>query len=164
MTGRDPPAEDDKKIMNHHSHIITYEVSVDRANEKGVFVAREMLSTLHHAIEHASPWWKFWVEKIHPSFRFEIIARDGQIRFFFSTDRAFASFLSSQLYAHYSDIELIEVPHSLDSEKSYRAKEITLAHHSLETIKLYVNMKDRTEKESVDPLSSLTSALAKVGK
>lgn len=150
--------------MNHHSHIITYEVSVDRANEKGVFVAREMLSTLHHAIEHASPWWKFWVERIHPTFRFEIVAKDGQIRFFFSTDRAFASFLSSQLYAHYSDIELVEVTHSLEVEKSYRAKEITLTQHSLETIKLYVNMKDRTEKESVDPLSSLTSALAKVGK
>ena len=39
-----------------------------------------------------------------------------------------------------------------------------LAHHSLDPIKLYVNMKDRTEKESVDPLSSLTSALSKVAK
>lgn len=54
--------------------IITYEVSVDRANEKGVFVAREMLSTLHHAVEHMRPWWKVWEKKIHPTFRFEIVA------------------------------------------------------------------------------------------
>jgi hypothetical protein len=60
--------------MSSKNHIITYEVSVDRANEKGVFVAREMLSTLHHAVEHMRPWWKIWEAKIHPTFRFEIVA------------------------------------------------------------------------------------------
>jgi len=60
--------------MPHKHHYITYEVAVDRANEKGVFVAREMLSTLHHAIEHMRPWWKVWEKKIPPFFRFEIVA------------------------------------------------------------------------------------------
>jgi hypothetical protein len=148
--------------VSNHQNTITYEVSVDRSNEKGVFVAREMLSTLHHAVEHVRPWWKIWVQRSHPSFRFEMIAIGGQIRFFLSAEREFASFLSGQLYAHYSDIELIEVDHPIKKHTSFRTKEIKIAHHSLETIKLYVNLKDRTEKESVDPLSSVTSALAKV--
>lgn len=43
-------------------------------------------------------------------------------------------------------------------------RDIKLAHQSLDIIKFYVNLKDRTEKESVDPLSSLTSALSKIPK
>ena len=150
--------------MPTSKNIITYEVAVDRANEKGVFVAREMLSTLHHAIEHGTPWWQFWKSKQSPVFRFEIIASGGQIRFFISTDARYASFLTGQIYAHYSDIELRECAPILEKTASYRSREIKLAHHSLDPIKLFVNMKDRTEKESVDPLSSLTSAMGKIAK
>mgnify|MGYP000524122863 FL=1 len=39
-----------------------------------------------------------------------------------------------------------------------------LAHFSLEEIKLYTTLKDRTEKDSVDPLSSITSALVKTSR
>ncbi len=150
--------------MSQNHHYITYEVSVDRANEKGVFVAREMLSTLHHAIEHMRPWWKVWEKKIHPLFRFEIVASAGQIHFYFTTEKNFAGFLTSQLYAHYSDIELIEVEKRELPPWPFRTREIEIAHHSLDIIKFYVNLKDRTEKESVDPLSSLTSALSKIPK
>lgn len=150
--------------MSHHHHYITYEVSVDRANEKWVFVAREMLSTLHHAIEHTRPWWKIWEKKVHPFFRFEIVAHAGQIHFYFTTEKMFSGFLTSQLYAHYSDIELHEVEKRDIPHWSFRSRTIEIAHHSLESIKFYVNLKDRTEKESVDPLSSLTSALSKIPK
>lgn len=153
-----------KKYMPHNHHYITYEVAVDRANEKWVFVAREMLSTLHHAVEHIRPWWKLWEKKIHPVFRFEIVSSGGQIHFYFTAEKSFASFLTSQLYAHYSDIELLEVENREVSHWPFRSREIQIAHHSLESIKFYVNLKDRTEKESVDPLSSLTSALSKTPK
>ena len=123
-----------------------------------------MLSTLHHAVEHIRPWYKFWVPKTIPVFRFEIIASLGQIRFFLSTHAEYASFLTGQIYAHYSDIELHECIPLLPRDTSYRCRDIGLAHHSLDTIKLYVNLKDRTEKDSVDPLSGLTSALSKIPK
>lgn len=123
-----------------------------------------MLSTLHHAVEHLHPWWQFWHHSVHPVFRLEMVASDGRIRFFLSTDREFASFMTSQIYAHYSDVELFECESPLPKRASYRVRDITLAHHSLDTLKLYVNLKDRTEKESIDPLSSLTSALSKVPK
>lgn len=76
----------------------------------------------------------------------------------------FSGFLTSQLYAHYSDIELHEVEKRVIPAKPFRVREIQIAHHSLDIIKFYVNLKDRTEKESVDPLSSITSALSKIPK
>lgn len=123
-----------------------------------------MLSTLHHTLAHERPFWQFWKKKESPVFRFEILSIGGQIRFFFTTSSSYASFLSSQLYAHYSDIELHECEIPRTRSMPFITREMTLAHHNLETIKSYVNLKDRTEKDSIDPLSSITSALAKVKK
>lgn len=141
---------------------ITYEISVDRANEKGVFVAREMLSTLHHTLGHDEHRWQFWKKREQPDFRFEVLSIEGRIRFLFTIPRPFASFLTSQLYAHYSDVEIVEIPHPIPEDTRLRARKVKIAHLNLETIKLYVNLKDRTEKDMIDPLSSMTSALTKV--
>lgn len=148
--------------MSAHTNIVTYEVSVDRLNEKGVFVAREMLSTLHHALSHDRKWWEIWKKSNKPHFRFMIIAEEGKIRFFFETESRYASFLTGQIYAHYSDIEIHDSGNPLAKYEEYLVREARLSRHSHETIKLYVNLKDRTEKESVDPLSSLTSALSQI--
>lgn len=43
-------------------------------------------------------------------------------------------------------------------------RKVRLSHDDTSTLKLYVNLKDRTEKDSIDPLSSLTSALTKMAK
>ncbi len=123
-----------------------------------------MLSTLHHSISHMSHWWEFWKTEERPSFRFQILTIDGQIRFYFSTPRAYSAFLISQLYAHYPDIEVNECVIPIEPTLMIRYRSLHLHHHDLDTIKLYVNMKDRTEKDSVDPLSSLTSALVKIPK
>lgn len=123
-----------------------------------------MLSTLHHSISHRAPWWQFWKREEHASFRFQILAHDGQIRFYFSTTRAYGPFLISQLYAHYPDIEVNECETPIHADLAVRHRTLHLHHHDLDTIKLYVNLKDRTEKDSIDPLSSLTSALVKIPK
>ena len=153
-----------RTIMKAHSAYITYEVTVDRANEKGAFVAREMLSTLHHSLSHQSHWWEFWKQDHAASFRFQIITHDGQIRFYFSTFREYGPFLISQLYAHYPDIEVNECNLPFSPDMRVRSRSLHLHHHDLDTIKLYVNLQDRTEKDSIDPLSSLTSALVKIPK
>lgn len=117
------------------------------------------------------PWWKFWVPRVAPIFQFEIVSTALQIRFFITTQAQYSSFLTGQLYAHYSDIEMkesispLEVYENSDTSKPlFLSREIGLAHNSLETIKLYVNLKDRTEKDSLDPLSGITSALSKIAK
>lgn len=123
-----------------------------------------MLSTLHHSISHRAPWWQFWNRSEHASFRFQILSHNGQIRFYFSTQKEYSAFLVSQLYAHYPDIEITECAIPINTDLPVRHRSLVLHHHDLDTIKLYVNLKDRTEKDSIDPLSSLTSALVKIPK
>jgi hypothetical protein len=90
-----------------------------------------------------------------------MIHQDGRIRFFFQVEAKHREFLESQLYAHYSDIEIRESDFPIDEGMEFQIQEARLTHIDGETLKLYVSMKDRTEKESIDPLSSLTSALSK---
>ena len=90
-----------------------------------------------------------------------MIHQDGRIRFFFQVESKHREFLESQLYAHYSDIEIRDSTFPIDESMEFQIQEARLAHIDSETLKLYVSMKDRTEKESIDPLSSLTSTLSK---
>jgi Type IV secretion-system coupling protein DNA-binding domain len=141
------------------SPLITLEIAVDRANEKWVFIAREMLSTLHDTVY--AKWVKIEFFAKKPIFHFFIVHRDGRIRFFLETSSRYHRFLESQLYAHYPDIEITEVELPIDPDRSYHIQEARLSELSKNTLKLYVNLKDRTEKESIDPLSSITAALTK---
>jgi hypothetical protein len=143
---------------------VILEIAVDRANEKGVFVAREMLSTLHDTLHNShTPWWHI-LPHHRPQFRFFVLHHLGRIRFFIETPVEHQQFLESQLYAHYSDIEITESILPFDSNIEISMQEARLSHISGDTIKLYANLKDRTEKESIDPLSSITSVLAKSAK
>ena len=52
----------------------------------------------------------YWDGKIPPWFSLEIVSIEGQVRFFVWTPKKFKSLIESQLYAHYNDIEIYEVP------------------------------------------------------
>lgn len=119
-----------------------------------------MLSTLHDTLHDRHAGFFHW-RHTAPIFRFFIIHQGGRIRFFFQVESKYREFLESQLYAHYSDIEIRETPLIIDEQMEFQMQEAHLAHLGTDTLKLYVSMKDRTEKESIDPLSSLTSALSK---
>lgn len=143
---------------------VILEIAVDRANEKWVFVAREMLSTLHDTLNdsHSSKWDMSSHDR--PQFRFFVLHHFGRIRFFLETSLKHRQFLESQLYAHYTSIEITEAVLPFDTEARISLQEAYLSSISADTIKLYANLKDRTEKESIDPLSSITSILAKSSK
>ncbi len=120
-----------------------------------------MLSTLHDTLHDShGAWWNIFPHS-HTQFRFFVLHHLGRIRFFLEVPIRHRHFLESQLYAHYSDIEITEavLPFSPDAQIS--VQEARLSHISPDTIKLYANLKDRTEKESIDPLSSITSVLSK---
>lgn len=119
-----------------------------------------MLSTLHDTLHDRHVGFFHWRHRA-PIFRFFMIYQDARIRFFFQVESKYREFLESQLYAHYSDIEIRESDFPIRDEQEFQIQEARLAHLDTETLKLYVSMKDRTEKESIDPLSSLTSALSK---
>ena len=142
---------------------IMLEIMVDRANEKWVFVASQILSTLHTLVDIRPPKWKFWESRKLPWFQFEVVAIGGVIRFYILTQAEYKNFIEAQFYAHYPDIEIREVEDPLTG-MTLRTAHAKLAHYSLDEIKLYTNLKDRTEKDTVDPLSSITSVLAKTPK
>lgn len=67
---------------------IILEIAVDRHNEKGVFVASQILLALHALVEepkfrlHRAPW-----------FRFEVAHIQGRIRFFLIVDEFYRGLL-----------------------------------------------------------------------
>lgn len=135
------------------------EIAVDKWNEKWVFVAREMLSTIHDVLGSEKKHFLSGKQKSIP-FRFFMVHVQGRIRFFFETPTKFQEFLESQLYAHYNNIEITESTLPIDESMECFVQEGSLANITDKTIKLYVNLDDRTEKETIDPLSAITSVLS----
>lgn len=135
------------------------EIAVDRHNEKGVFIAKEMLSTLHDVLNFEK---KSLIPNFRkrPQFRFFLVHSAGRIRFFIETPKKYKDFLESQLYAHYNNIEITNSELPFAENQEFFTQEAHLGAISAEQIKLYVNLKDKTEKESIDPLSPLTSVLS----
>ena len=134
------------------------EVSVDRLNEKGVFMAEQILNIFHNTIEeHKTLWKKTYTA---PEFSFEMANLGGTIRFFFVVDSAYAEFLENQIYAHYPNIEIRKVEDYIPNGSGYVGK-VGLVKTYLSPIKIYTDFKEKSEKESVDPFSSITSALQK---
>jgi hypothetical protein len=122
-----------------------------------------MLGTLHDTINDRER--KIYERKKKaPIFHFFIIHHEGRVRFFLQTEKRHQEFLESQLYAHYPDIEITHAALPIEDGDTYQIQEAAMHHIESETLKIYVSLKDRTEKETIDPLSSITSALAKAEK
>lgn len=139
---------------------VILEISVDRSNEKGVFIAEQILSVLHNTLEEKR-FLHFWRKvKTRPEFSFEIANISGVIRFFFIVEEAYRDFLESQIYAHFPAVEIREcVDYIREDSKAYIAK-IGYLKEYYHPIRIYTSFKDRTEKESIDPFSSITSAIS----
>lgn len=144
--------------MHQEKEKTILEVSVDRLNEKGVFMAEQILNIFHNTLEeHKLLFWKTYSA---PEFSFEIANTNGKIRFFFVVESKYAEFVENQIYAHYPNIEIRTVPDYLDGRPGFIGR-IKLAKPYIAPIKIYTDFKEKTEKESIDPFSSITSALQK---
>lgn len=146
--------------MDTHEAVkrIVLEVRVDRLNEKGVFVAEQILNILHDTVETK----KGWFHKHHsaPVFSFEVVHTRGVIRFFFTAPETHADLLENQIYAHYPQVEIVRVGDYLPEGVPF-VSEASLKTDYLKPVKIYSDFKERSEKETVDPLSSITGALTK---
>lgn len=146
-----------KYMKNQETTIL--EIAVDRQNEKGVFIAKEMLSTLYDVL-FSEPKTLIPNFRKRPQFRYFVLHSAGRIRFFFETPTKYKDFLQSQLYAHYNNIEITESALPFLENATFYTQEANLSKISDKIIKLYVNLKDRLEKETIDPLSTITSVLS----
>ncbi len=142
---------------------ILCEVRVDRLNEKGVFVAEQIFNILHNTVDE-SRHGIFFKHQVHfVPYTFEIANVGGVIRFFIGAPESHIGIFKNQVYAHFPNVEIHTVGEYFPSSEPL-CTEMKLAKEYIRPIKIYTDLKDRSEKETIDPLSSITSALAKASK
>ncbi|MDD2487307.1 MAG: type IV secretion system DNA-binding domain-containing protein [Candidatus Gracilibacteria bacterium] len=134
---------------------VILEISVDRNNDKGVYIAEQVLNIFHNTLETNK--YLFGYKRYRsPEFTFEIANVKGAIHFFFIINREYKDLLENQLYAHYPNVEIKEVGDYLDITKPKFIGNLKLTNDHYFPIKTYTDF-----KEDIDPFSSITSSLNK---
>ena len=108
------------------------EILVDKNNEKGPAIFHEILVVLHKAYNPI---------KETESFSFEIAKIGNRIRFFLISPKKYVNFLSNQIYAHFSNVEIYEVGDYLRDVPADKiaACELQTQKHFLYSIKTFEN-------------------------
>ena len=133
---------------------VLLQVAVPFDNEIKIDAAEQMFASLY-SIKKGG-WLKFL--RLQPHLCFEIVAKHEDIRFYVSVPSKLKDMIEKQINGAYPDAEILEVPeYNLFSENGRVAfAELELKDSSYKPIKLYKDL-------PTDPLSSLTTALAKMG-
>ena len=144
------------------------EILVDRNNLKWPGVFEHILIVLHKVFDDFEKKKIFKKDKnfVQPTFSFEITKVGNRIRFFIVSPKKYSNFLVNQIYAHYNNVEIIEVWDYLENipnDKIYVWK-VELEKHYLFPIKSFTELQEEASKDTVDPFSSITSALWRTGK
>jgi len=143
---------------NREKHSLEYvllQVALPRENEIKIDAAEQLFASLH-ALRKGGM--KNWFSP-QPHLSFEIVGKHEDIRFYVSVHKSFVDLLEKQIYSAYPGAEIKRV-----DEYNIFAKKGKVAFAEL-VLKSAPYFPLKTYKElSTDPLSSLTSALAKMGK
>lgn len=142
------------------------EILVDRNNLKWPWVFEHILIILHRVFEDYSKKTIFLKPDKQPTFSFEITKVANRIRFFVVAPKKYANFLSNQVYAHYNNVEIIEVWDYLANIPNSKIQiwRVWLKKHSYFPIKSFTELQEEASKDIVDPFSSITSALSRTWK
>lgn len=133
---------------------VILEISVDRNNDKWVYIAEQILSIFHNTLEVE----KRFFHKIitSPEFSFEIVCSNSSIHFYFIIEKHLRDLFENQIYAHYPNVEIKEVKDYLNNNNKRFYWNLKLSNFYLYPLKTYTDF-----KEDIDPFSSITSALNK---
>ncbi len=133
---------------------VLLQVAVPFDNEIKIDVAEQMFASLY-AIKKGG-FLSFL--RLQPHLSFEIVAKHEDIRFYVSVPKNLKDMVEKQINGVYPDAEIIEVPeYNIFSENGRVAfVELELKESSYRPIKLFKDLPS-------DPLSSITTALAKMG-
>ncbi|MCJ7804989.1 TraM recognition domain-containing protein [Patescibacteria group bacterium] len=133
---------------------VLLQVAVPFDNEIKIDVAEQMFASLN-AIKKGG-FLSFL--KLQPHLSFEIVAKHEDIHFYVSVPRDLKDMVEKQINGVYPDAEILEVPeYNLFSENGRVAfAELELKESRYKPIKLFKDLPS-------DPLSSITTALAKMG-
>mgnify|MGYP001942590458 CR=1 FL=1 len=146
---------------------IVLEVLVDKKNLKWPGIFEHILIVLHKVFDDLPKTSIFWKKSfVQPNFSLEITKVGNRIRFFIVVPKKYKNFLANQIYAHYNDVEIIEVSDYLEKipEDKLFVGKVDLKKHYLYGVKSFTEMQEEWSKDMVDPYSSITSALWRTGK
>ncbi|MDD2566056.1 MAG: type IV secretion system DNA-binding domain-containing protein [Candidatus Gracilibacteria bacterium] len=134
---------------------IILEISVDRNNDKGVYIAEQVLNIFHNTLEVEK---KFFKKRVvaSPEFSFEIVNNKGSLSFYFIIEEHLRDVFENQIYAHYPNVEIREVRDFLSNTGKIHYGNLKFLKDYIYPIKTYADF-----KEDIDPFSSITSALNK---
>jgi len=133
---------------------VLLQVAVPFDNEIKIDAAEQMFASLFSMKKGG--WLKFL--KLQPHISFEIVAKHEDIRFYVSVPNNLKDLIEKQINGAYPDAEILEVSEYNLFSKNGRVAftELELKESSYRPIKLYKDL-------PTDPLSSITTALAKMG-
>lgn len=167
-----------RSLVNHYSRKMRLDRAFDRAKD---FVLLELLvpkeiakgddeqlppvkaliSTMEQFVNSLTGFYKpgsgGWFGN-QPTFSFEIIARDGEIRFFIGTPREYQSSIEKQFLSYFTDAQIAQSDTFKISEPGYAlaGAQIKLAKKFIFPIQTYLEVE-------ADPLQAITTSLSKVG-
>ena len=133
---------------------VLLQVGVPRNNELKIDVMEQLFASLY-SIKKSG-----WKQKfdIQPTISFEIVARPEDIRFYVWTPKKYQDLVEKQINGAYPDAEIIEVDEynifTNDGKVAY--KSFQLGKSNFYPIKTFKDL-------ATDPMSAITSALAKMG-
>lgn len=133
---------------------VLLQIKVPRGNEVKIDAAEQLFGTFASLSKSGGMFANF---KSQPHLSFEIVASHESIRFFVSCHKSHQDLLERQIHGAYPDAEIKEVPeYNIFSEESKTAyAQLKLKNADYFPIKTFRDL-------PTDPLSALTSALAKM--
>ena len=132
---------------------VLIQVATPRDNEIKIDAAEQMFASLH-AI-HKGGFWSFLKPQEHISF--EIVAKREDIRFYVSMPKHLMDLVEKQIHGTYpgADVKVVEEYNIFNEQGKIAFAALCLANSDYLPIRIYRDL-------PVDPLSSLTSVLAKM--
>ena len=133
---------------------VLLQIKVPRGNEIKIDAAEQLFATFA-SLRKSGGMLSFF--KVQPHLSFEIVALHESIRFFVSCHKSHQDLIEKQIHGAYPDAEIKEVPeYNIFSEESQTAyAQLKLKSDNHFPIKTFRDL-------PTDPLSALTSALAKM--
>jgi len=140
-------------------------ISVPKEIETGPIVAEQIFATMHGVYREIGFFRKLLGYE-QDAISFEIATVNKSINFYVAFPEKLRNLVEGQIYAQYSDAEIVEVEDytfSQDKEvyKNAIGAEICFSDADIFPIKRYTQFEDKLTRVAVDPLSAITSTLTK---
>ncbi|MDO8451369.1 MAG: hypothetical protein Q7S76_00695, partial [bacterium] len=144
------------KYRDREEHSLDYvllQVALPRDNEIKIDAAEQLFASLH-SIHHGG-FWSFLKPQKH--LIFELVAKREDIRFYVSVPRKLMDLIEKQVHGAYpgADIKEVEEYSMFTKEGKVAYKALRLKYANYQPLRTYRDL-------PTDPLSSITSALAKM--